>query len=242
MKRRTLIKALAAAPALPILASCDGGGSSSYYGKAPAAIVDLKSAVRYVRYNKGRLPGNPDWIVASGGSAGGALSTLLAASGNSPMYDSFLSALGGAEVSDAIFASASYSPITGLDHADMAYEWMWGTLPLNGKLVNQTYSAQLKHNFTGYMQSLALPGLGGIRDAGRGQLRQLPHEGLPRAFGHEVSRGPVGVGAGGLPEGQHLDHLVRRQGRVYRSQPGVTSALPNSPAPRRSASCPRWRL
>lgn len=162
MKRRTLIKALAAAPALPILASCDGGSSSSYYGKAPAAIVDLKSAVRYVRYNKGRLPGNPDWIVASGGSAGGALSTLLAASGNSPMYDSFLSALGGAEVSDAIFASASYSPITDLDHADMAYEWMWGTLPLNGKLVNQTYSAQLKHNFTGYMQSLALPGLGGF--------------------------------------------------------------------------------
>jgi hypothetical protein len=75
------------------------------------------------------------------------------------LYDSYLNELGAADVSDAIFASASYSPITDLDHADMAYEWMWGTLPLNGKLVNQTLSGQLKDNFTGYLESLSLPGL-----------------------------------------------------------------------------------
>jgi hypothetical protein len=140
----------------------DNEKNGKYYGKAPAAIVDLKSAVRYIRYNKGRLPGNPAWIIATGGSAGGALSTLLAASGDSPMYDSYLRALGAADVSDAIFASASYSPITDLDHADMAYEWMWGTLPLNGKLVNQTISQQLKDNFTGYLESLHLHGLNGF--------------------------------------------------------------------------------
>ena len=44
----------------------------TYYGKAPAAIVDLKAAVRYLRHNKGTLPGNTDWIISTGVSAGGA--------------------------------------------------------------------------------------------------------------------------------------------------------------------------
>jgi hypothetical protein len=98
----------------------DNEKDGKYFGKAPAAVVDLKSAIRYIRYNKGRLPGNPDWIVTTGGSAGGALSTVVAASGDSPLYDDYLTALGAADVSDAVFASASYSPITDLDHADMA--------------------------------------------------------------------------------------------------------------------------
>ena len=34
----------------------------TYYGKAPAAIVDLKAALRYIRHNKGVLPGNVNWI------------------------------------------------------------------------------------------------------------------------------------------------------------------------------------
>jgi hypothetical protein len=138
----------------------DNVRNGKYYGKAPAGIVDLKAAVRYVRYNKGRIPGNTDWIVATGGSAGGALSVLLAASADSPLYDSYLKEIGAADVSDAIFASASYSPITDLDHADLGYEWMLGNLPLStGKLVNQTYSKQLDDAFNGYLQSLNLQGL-----------------------------------------------------------------------------------
>lgn len=43
----------------------------NYYGKAPAAIVDLKAAVRYVRYNQGVLPGNDEQIISTGCSAGG---------------------------------------------------------------------------------------------------------------------------------------------------------------------------
>ena len=144
-----------------------------YYGKAPAMIVDLKAAVRYLRYNKDLIPGNTDWIITSGGSAGGALSALLAASGNSSLYDADLTALGAADADDSVFLSASYSPITDLDHADMQYEWMWGTLPdvggstpggtsgggsSSGKLVNQTYSGQLTSAFGGYLDILALPG------------------------------------------------------------------------------------
>ena len=147
-----------------------------YYGKAPTMIVDLKAAIRYLRLNKGRVPGNTDWIITSGGSAGGALSTLVAASGNSSLYDADLNALGAADADDNVFLSASYSPITDLDHADMQYEWMWGTLPNTGggtpgsasasgsgagKLVNQAYSKQLVAAFGGYQDLLAVPGVNG---------------------------------------------------------------------------------
>jgi hypothetical protein len=131
--------------------------AGDYYGVAPAAIVDLKAAVRYVRYNKGRIPGNTDRIVSSGISAGGALSTLLGASGDSPLYDSYLKALGAADASDAIFALGAYCPITDLEHADMAYEWCWGGNALStGSLVDQTVSKELSSAFVDYQNSLKL--------------------------------------------------------------------------------------
>ena len=55
----------------------------TWYGKAPAAIVDLKAAVRYIRHNQGVIPGNVNRIFSTGVSAGGALSALLGSSGNS---------------------------------------------------------------------------------------------------------------------------------------------------------------
>ncbi len=42
----------------------------TFYGKAPAGIVDLKAAVRYLRHNKGIVPGNVEWIISTGCSAG----------------------------------------------------------------------------------------------------------------------------------------------------------------------------
>jgi len=55
----------------------------AFTGKAPAAIVDLKAAVRYLRLNASVLPGDMEKIFSNGTSAGGALSALLGASGNS---------------------------------------------------------------------------------------------------------------------------------------------------------------
>ena len=130
----------------------------SYYGKAPAAIVDLKAAVRYLRRNKGVMPGNVRWIVSTGISAGGALSALLGASGNSPMYDTYLKEIGAAEEDDTIYASACFCPITDLEHADGAYEWMYGATPAGSALVNQELSKQLKAAFVEYQASLKLKG------------------------------------------------------------------------------------
>lgn len=116
-----------------------GDDGKTYVGKAPAFLVDYKAAVRYLRYNRHRLPaGNTDRIISDGTSAGGALSALLGATGNSKEYDDELRAVGAVNERDDIFAAMVYCPITNLDHADMAYEWMF-----NG--VNTAYqrSAQM---------------------------------------------------------------------------------------------------
>ncbi|MEV0177370.1 subtype B tannase [Streptomyces sp. NPDC050803] len=131
-----------------------------YYGTAPAAIVDLKAAVRYLKANKGRVPGNVDRIVSAGTSAGGALSSLLGASGDSPLYEKYLKEIGAADASDAIFAVGAWCPITDLEHADAAYEWNWGTNALStGKQVDQALSKTFQGQFAEYQAGLKLRGL-----------------------------------------------------------------------------------
>lgn len=136
----------------------------TYFGKAPAAIVDLKAAVRYIRALGDAIPGNKERILSTGGSAGGALSCLLAASGNSPLYDGYLRAIGAAEGRDDIFASCSFSPIIDLEHADAGYEWQYGPIPCGGQatgpirvvpgLVDQSLSRELVEQYKAYQNEL----------------------------------------------------------------------------------------
>ncbi len=133
--------------------------AGTYYGTAPAAIVDLKAAVRYLRANAGHIPGNTDRIISTGTSAGGPLSALLGASGDSPLYHKYLDDIGAAEASDAIFASGDWCPITDLGHADGAYEWNWGTNPTQTGAVDQALSQELRGLFVDYQRSLKLNGL-----------------------------------------------------------------------------------
>ncbi|MGW0656256.1 subtype B tannase [Streptomyces umbrinus] len=131
-----------------------------YYGKAPAALVDLKAALRYIHKNRGVLPGNPSRIITNGGSAGGNFSSMMGASAGSPLFDSYLREIGAADASDAVFASAVFCPIIDLGNADKAYEWMFGQAKLNGELVDQTASKQLTAQFAEYQASLRLHGVG----------------------------------------------------------------------------------
>lgn len=110
-----------AAPAIRGRIQKDADGN--YNGKAPACIVDYKAAVRYLHYFSEELPGDESKIITNGTSAGGALSSLMGATGNHPDYEPYLKELGAADASDAVFAASCYCPITNLDHADMAYEW-----------------------------------------------------------------------------------------------------------------------
>ncbi|MEU4164288.1 subtype B tannase [Actinoplanes sp. NPDC026670] len=133
----------------------------TFYGKAPAVIVDLKAAVRYIRSNKGVFPGDTDKIISDGTSAGGAVSTLLGASGDSDLYSKYLTEAGAADASDAIFGVAAYCPITDLENADTAYEFLYGSLPANGQSVDATVSAELSGAFAAYQDGLAVKGLDG---------------------------------------------------------------------------------
>ncbi|WP_417067530.1 subtype B tannase [Niveibacterium terrae] len=130
----------------------------TYFGKAPAAIVDLKAAVRYVRHNTGRLPGNTEWIISAGCSAGGGLSALLGSSGDSPLYDKYLAQIGAAKASDRVFASACYSPITDLEHADLSYEWAFGPQAARTGKVDSALTAELSAANEAYQDSLGLQG------------------------------------------------------------------------------------
>ncbi|MBQ8061546.1 MAG: hypothetical protein IJ205_06380 [Bacteroidales bacterium] len=135
-----------------------------YIGKAPAALVDLKAAVRYLRHNKGVIPGDTEKIISVGCSAGGAISAAIAASGNSPLFEPYLKEIGAADERDDFFAAGVFSPIMDIQHGDMAYEWELGEVPLTktGKLVDQELSAELKALFVEYEASLNLQGINGF--------------------------------------------------------------------------------
>lgn len=95
-------------------------------GKSPASLVDLKTAIRFLRHNREVLPGDWSRIISVGWSAGGAMSTLLGVTGDNEEYLPYLKENGAfLEESDAVFASQIYCPIVDLEHADLAYEWMF---------------------------------------------------------------------------------------------------------------------
>lgn len=96
-----------------------------YTGKAPACIVDYKAAVRYLRHFSEEIPGDVEKIITNGTSAGGALSSLMGATGNHPDYEPFLEEIGAAKERDDIFMASCYCPITNLENADAAYEWQF---------------------------------------------------------------------------------------------------------------------
>lgn len=97
-----------------------------YTGRAPKGLLDLKAAIRYLRRFDKEIPGNTERIITDGTSAGGAMSALLGATGNSKEHSELLKAMGAADERDDIFCAVCYCPITDLDHADMAYEWLYG--------------------------------------------------------------------------------------------------------------------
>lgn len=120
----------------------NGATGDLYLGHSPATMVDTKAAIRYLRANRENLgAGNTDRIIVTGRSGGGALTAVIAASGNSPDYFEGLFEVGAAgikqnedgsyvsdpEIGDNVFAAVAYCPITDLGHADGAYEFTYST-------------------------------------------------------------------------------------------------------------------
>ena len=161
----------------------DGETDGKYLGHSPATMTDTKAAIRFVRYNydvAGGLlagKGDPELMFVTGTSGGGALSSVLAASGNSPDYFPSLYEIGAAgvtyedgayasdpDVGDELFGTIAYCPITDLPMADQAYEWTYNATralldpegtAANAELVMNT-SALLGQEFAGYINGLGL--------------------------------------------------------------------------------------
>ncbi len=174
-----------------IVASPGARGRTSPTGKAPAAIYDLKAAVRYLRHNDAAMPGDAEKIISNGTSAGGALSILLGASvTDGDDRKLFVEIMGAADARDDIYAVSAYCPISILEHADAAYEWEFNGVhdyekmditmldyKVERKLVKGTLDAaeqrvsdELKAQFPAYINSL------GLKDA-RGEALMLNDDG-----------------------------------------------------------------
>lgn len=194
-----------------------------YQGKAPAAIVDAKAAVRYLRLNDSLMPGNARRIVVNGTSGGGAQSTQLGATGDSADYLPYLKAAGAAgidtngksSISDSVYAIVAYCPIQDMGSADLAYEWMFNVLDTRalvsadqkaGLIVDSTGaelvraansdpagSAELMSKFVTYQASLGLKNDAGAALTTDNMLAALQGE-IKKAASAQVKAGKSFVG------------------------------------------------
>jgi len=123
---------------------------------APLGVTDLKAAVRYYRYlaAQGSVPGNTDLIFSFGHSGGGAQSAIFGTSGNSSLYDDYLSAIGAnTDYKDNICGSMCWCPITNLDQGDASYEWNMGlTRSVSGS--DLSISKALAAEFATYVNAI----------------------------------------------------------------------------------------
>ena len=132
----------------------------NFIGKAPAVIVDLQAATAYLHANDSTMPGNANRIITNGTSAGGAVSLLQGAAGNSSDFQPYLQALGAATAATNVYAVSAYAPITNLDAADIAYEWSYNGITSSNKVSmshdDVAYSNLLNEHFPDYVNNLQL--------------------------------------------------------------------------------------
>ena len=124
---------------------------------APAGVTDLKAAVRYIRYTDDTVPGDAESIFTFGMSGGGAQSAVMGSSGDSALYEPYLQEIGAVEgVSDAVLGSMCWCPITNLDTADEAYEWMMGVTRSGLSEEEQAVSDKLAEAFAEYINNAGI--------------------------------------------------------------------------------------
>ena len=138
---------------------------------APLGVTDLKAAVRYFRYLQAKqnaVPGNTDRIFSFGMSGGGAQSAIFGASGNSSLYDDYLTAIGAESgYKDNICGSMCWCPITNLDQGDAAHEWNMGLTRSSLSTADASISKGLAAECATYVNAI------GFKDPSTGNLLTL---------------------------------------------------------------------
>ncbi len=124
---------------------------------APAGVTDIKAAIRYLRYIDETTPGDAEKIFVFGMSGGGAQSAIVGAAGDSTLYEPYLEQIGAVQgVSDAVYGSMDWCPITNLDSADEAYEWMMGVTRSGLSDNEQAISDALAASFADYINQAGI--------------------------------------------------------------------------------------
>ena len=152
-----------------VYAGCRGRyeGNEDFIAGAPWPITDLKSAIRYLRYNKNNLPGDTKKIYTFGMSGGGAQSCLMGVTGNSELYTKYLEANGAAmkdkdgnEIKDNVKGAQCWCPITNLDTANASYEWNLGQYYSTNTRADDTFTKLLSNDlsleFVKYINAIKL--------------------------------------------------------------------------------------
>ena len=161
----------------------NGATDGLYLGHSPATATDTKAAIRYLRANREFLKNiDTGKIIANGTSGGGAMTSLICASGNNSDFFPYLYEIGAAGITrnpdgtftsdpaigDNVFAGMAYCPITDLGNADAAYEFLYNStrakLFEDGKLAYDVASNDdvmrrsdaLKARYASYVDSLGL--------------------------------------------------------------------------------------
>lgn len=124
---------------------------------APAGVTDLKAAIRYLRYSDNGIPGDAESIFTFGMSGGGAQSAIVGSTGDSSLYEPYLQQIGALSgYSDAVLGSMCWCPITNLDTADEAYEWMLGTTRTGLSDEEQQISDRLAEAYASYVNTAGI--------------------------------------------------------------------------------------
>ena len=133
-------------------AGCRGRDSG-----APAGVTDLKAAIRYIRWCDELIAGDAESIFTFGMSGGGAQSAIVGSTGDSDLYNAYLEEIGAVEgISDAVLGSMCWCPITNLDSADAAYEWMMGSTRDGLTADEQAISDALAEAFADYINEAGI--------------------------------------------------------------------------------------
>lgn len=133
----------------------DASNHLIYSAGAPWGVTDLKAAIRYYRFNEAVLPGNAEAVFTFGMSGGGAQSALMGTTGDSTLYFDYLTSIGSAMmdsegnyISDAVYGTMSWCPITSLDYANEAYEWNMGQYETSGTRADSTWTSALSDDLS----------------------------------------------------------------------------------------------
>lgn len=123
-----------------------------YPGGAPFTVIDVKSAIRFVRLNAPNLPGSAGHVALMGVSAAGAIATTVGVSGDTSPYANFMKDSGaalwnteGILLSDAPDSVMVWNPQIDLNTMDAAYEWLYGQYSDEDSRAPKTFGHAYSH-------------------------------------------------------------------------------------------------